>query len=282
MRMYVAECYTEKINAEFYINDIPLTIRGPGFGSSFIAPINQYLSNTSNEISVIIKPGDFPSRAKIGPITGSVLDYPGEDEKALMRICSYPEGAVVGGPEGEELASIVWPEKRTASKNIEINDYELNSYPLKKSELFDIGTIFKNPKNLRNLSKLKINEKLKFSIAMFLNQLHSAISAGDSDLFVQLTLSRIEDNANSYNKSIEENKNLIKAGLKENLKKKGWKLTDLDPQSYDLRLCFNDKLIHCISKDWKPVIREIPDKDETVGYYDIFVGLLNKKWQVLL
>lgn len=281
-KIYVAECYAENVNVEFYINDIPLTIKGPGFGNFLGAPINQYLINKTNKISMIIRPGDTPARAKSGPVTGTYLSYSGVGEKAMMRICSYPKGSVVGGPEGEELLRLSWPEKRLIRKNVEISDYALNNYPMVKEEKFSIGRLFGMPKAYQKASGLRISDTIKLSLSKFLEELHGCIEKGDADKFIALTSFRIHDNAISYDKNINENIDLIRAGFKHNLGSKTWKLSGLDPQSYDFRLCFDNRMIHCIAKDWKPIIREMPDKDGSCAYYDIFVSLIKRRWQVVL
>ena len=281
-KIYTAECYIQNVNVEFYINDIPVSLRGPGLGSFWGAPVNQYLINKDNKISMVIKPGDIPSRAKTGPVTGSYLAYPGEGERALMRICSYPKGALLGGPDAEEIARITWPEKRMLEKNIEINDFKSSNYPFMKEEKFNIGKIFKDVKSYQNAASLKLNDTIKLSLSRFLEEFHGYIEKGDADKFIELTSFRIRDNADSYSKNINENIKLIRSGFNRNMSLKSWALSGLDIQSYDFRLCANDKMIHCIAKDWKPIIREAPAIDNTCSYYDIFVSLIKKRWQVVL
>lgn len=281
-KIYTAECYIQNVNVEFYINDIPISLRGPGLGSFCGAPINQYLVNKDNKISMIIRPGDIPSRAKTGPLTGSYLAYPGKEERALMRICSYPKGALLGGPDAEEITRIVWPEKRTLRNNLEINDFKLNNYPLIKEELFNVGKIFNVVKSYQKAASLKLNDKTKLSLSEFLEEFHDYIKKGDVDKFIELTSFRIRDNADSYSKNIDENICLIKRGFKRNMSLESWSLSGLDTQNYDFRLCANDKMIHCVAKDWKPIIRETPGTDNACSYYDIFVGAITKRWQVLL
>lgn len=281
-RVYTAECYAYNVNAEFYINDIPVSLKGPGFGSFWGAPINQYLINKDNKISIIVKPGDTPSRAKTGPITGSYLAYPGDGEKLLMRICSYPKEALLGGPEAEEIARIVWPEKRTLGKDVEINDFKLNSYPLLKEEQFNVGKILESVRSYQKAISLKLNDKTRLSLAVFLEEFHGCIKKGDADKFIELTSFRIRDNSESYSKSIDENIRLIRSGFKRNMGLESWDLFGLDPQSYDFRLCANDKMIHCVAKDWKPIVREIPRKNNDFSYYDIFVSLIKNRWQIVL
>ncbi len=281
-KIYTAECYAQNVIVEFYINDIPISLRGPGFGSFWGAPINQYLVNKDNKICMIIKPGDIPSRAKTGPVTGRYLACPGAEERALMRICSYPKGALIGGPDANEISRIVWPEKRMVRKNVEINDFESANYPLAKEEKFSVGKIFKVEKSYQKATSLKVNEKIKLNLSQFLEELHGYIEKGDADKFIELTSFRILDNADSYGKSINENISLIRDGFKRNMGLNSWELSGLDPQSYDFRLCANDKMVHCIAGDWKPIIREAPGVDNASSYYDIFVSLIKGRWQVVL
>jgi len=280
-KIYSAECYAQNVNVEFYINDIPISLRGPGFGVFWGGSINQYLLNRNNKISLIVKPGNTPSRAKTGDVTGSFLACPGEREKTLMRICSYPKGALLGGPEAVEIVRLSWPEKKQV-RNIEINDYKLNTYPLKKEEPFYIGKLFSTSKSYQKASRLKLNDKVNLCLAKILEELHGCIEKGDADKFIELSFPRIHDNADSYGKNINENINLIKAGFKRNLNSESWGLSGLDPQNYDFRLCFDDRVVHCIAKDWKPIIRETLDKDGSCSYYDVFISLVKRRWQVVL
>ena len=282
-RLYAAECYAKNVNVEFYINDIPISIRGPGFGSFWGAPINQYLVNKQNIVSMVIKPGDIPSRAKIGPVTGKYLASHNEGEEALIRICSYPKGALLGGPEALEIARISWPEKRTIKSKIDLDDYKLNSYPLTKEERFKIGKIFSATRSYAKAATIKkLTESLTLSLSEFLQELYECIQQADDQKFIKLTSHRILDNTHSYGKDIKECMKQVESGFKLNLSLQDWALAPLDTENYDFRLCANGKIIHCVSRDWKPIIREKPLEDKSQSFYDIFVSLIKRQWQVVL
>lgn len=377
-KIFVAECYAQNVNAEFLINDIPLTIRGPGFGAFWGAPVNQYLVNKKNSVKIIVRPGDPPSRFALGPITGSQISTPRQDERIMIRICSYPKGALIGGPEASEFVRLEWPIKYVLARILKIdnklmarplkldedasytlegfdnklelqdgdvyllsdsdlknnrknsekvdfdindvvqvkvltqraqkrytgevlgsygqnilpsgrsslkpnpdNDYDLKSYPLVKEKSFELGSVFKENKFWQKAETLKLDSKTKLELVIFLTKLQENLATGNVDKFIELTQCRIRDNASAYDKKIEQNIDLIKSEIDTNLKIEGWAIQPLDPADYDFRLCADSKMIHCVAKDWKPILREVPNQNGQ-GYYDIFVCKVGKKWNVCL
>ena len=60
-----------------------------------------------------------------------------------------------------------------------------------------------------------------------------------------------------------------------------WGLEPLQPDAHDFRRCGRGRLVECLTRDWKPVIQEVPDtEDDSVGRYQLVGGNLDGKWLI--
>ena len=383
---YVIECTARGCNAEFYINGIPLILRGPGNGDFFAAPINQYLIKGKNVFEILVKPGDTPSTAR--NINNSSIPAP-KLEQVSMKLKVYPGKSLVNSSDGKELLSIRWPEKdilgkciklddkyylsplkkdkqenhildsndkdNDNSENIELilseskisnsfyketmesyvgsvlsansyydfeestykclpiinygnikdlkpstlpkklqrNDIVKTDFPLSISSGINSKDLYRDTKdkalnnikikNWQQASRLKLKPKTITKLGKFLETLHLTLTKFDTDNFVNLSLPRIEDNADAYNKTVQENIDLIKESFEYNKSSESGAMAELKPANYDFRLCANRKMVQCIAKDWKPALREVSDEtDNSTAYYDIFLSKIKSKWKVVL
>jgi hypothetical protein len=357
----VAECYATGCNVEFYINDIPLTTNGSKYGNYWGAPVNQYIKNGSNSISMNVLPANETLNKD------KCLRKPNPGEKVYMKVSMYPKGSCIGSTSGKEIMKIEWPvrfvfaqilkvsnkyiakpliqEKKNKyilpstndlysnnkedilllpNDKIEImnkdiarikitqidsnsgqhvgeviekiysiedikyhkkiearNDFKLITYPYTVQASSRKIKLNVSAKNWQKASKLKLNDKTLNELGNVVEKIHSIISDCNAESFIELSQNRIFDNCDAYNKHFDRNIAIIKDGFQNN-KISEVEFEALDPENFDFKLCANNRLIHCISKDKKPIIREKADNNGNCSYYDVFVGKIKRKWAIIL
>jgi hypothetical protein len=115
----VVEAETHHCVVEIYVNGLPAGLCGVGAGKTFTRPVHEFLIDGTNELTVLINPGDTPSRATIYsrrrlPAAGAqpppsplldafmgVEDEPSEAEKRIFA--ELYEDDEDGGSAGEEV-----------------------------------------------------------------------------------------------------------------------------------------------------------------------------------
>ncbi len=116
---YVIGAGVKLCAAEFYLNGIVLSLNSLEQGYYFAQPVNQYIIDGENELAFIVKPGSRPSLALSGPPEGKTEAeaYINGPESVAVRLCRYPYGALVGGPDQQILRSLSWPQEQSAPGN---------------------------------------------------------------------------------------------------------------------------------------------------------------------
>ena len=74
----VVEAEVHNCTVELYINDIPAGLCGIGINQKTTIPINEYLIDGTNKLSVLINPGDTPETVLL-PSKESKAAYGAQD-----------------------------------------------------------------------------------------------------------------------------------------------------------------------------------------------------------
>lgn len=247
-KIAVLEAQVEHCRAEVYINDVPVTLLGPGLGTSALgAPIGEYLVSGANLITLLIEPGPTPSRA-----------YEAHEAKleagatASAKIVSYEPGAVPEDGSGEEHAKAEW--KHTNE----------TSFPVRVNGQGQVGAMIPRWSWL-DAPKLVLNDALRKEALAVIEQVHAAFAAGDSDdLLDPLTLS-IAERAAASGRDVERDMAQF-AVMIDTASVRNWKVPPLKPEDFDFRVCGGERLLDCVAKDWGAVIRSGPGPESmTLG-----------------
>lgn len=273
---YVLEAQTSGIDAEFYINDIPIVLRGPNHGQHYAAPVNQYLLDGPNELSMIVRPGPIPSESQSGR-NGQKETFAPTTEQAWARISSYPARATVGGPDGTELMKVEWPIRDERKSR---DDYQPREYPLKIVQFRDMGQMF-GACAWQNAPKVRIDETVRNEIFEMLDALRSSLAAGDPELYIQLQKIRLEEVARAYQTSSDERRQMVREVTRSDAQQSWWGFPPLDKEQFDLRLAGRGAMVQCIDKRWDPILRENANDKNERAYYNLFVSKLEGKWVIL-
>jgi hypothetical protein len=266
---YVLECKTSGINAEFYLNDIPIERRGKEFGNFYGGPCNQYLVDGVNEMSAIIIPGEIPSES-LHSKTGRKRIKLEEKVEVKAELSIYPFGSIVGGPDKKVLMSFDW--------QLESNQWMVFQKVI--SSRADLGKLF-GEWEWQKAPRIELNSKTLKEIYKFIEELHKSLSVGDPEPFLELGALRLKDTDKAFNLIPGEKADLIRKVTLDDSEQYWWGMEDLNPEDYDLRLCANEKMVEVINKKWKPILQESPDEEGGVGTYSMCISKIDDKWQIV-
>lgn len=267
---YVFECAVDNCDAEFYLNDIPVVLRKKDGGRLFGGQVNELVVDSVNEIGAVINPGIEPGTAITG-IGGKRDRFAAEDAKLFAALSIYPKGAVVGGPDRKELLRIEWEADSDGLPEV---------FPKVVSVSQDLGPLF-GEWAWESAPRITLDDDTVKEIEEFLTALQASLAEGDPELFIEESAIRLEE----IEKAFE-----LKAGAKaEHVRKvtlrdaaePWWGMQPLDPGKFDLRLCACDRMVECVGRDFQPLLKENPDEDGGVGFYDMLLSKIDGQWQIV-
>ncbi len=279
---YVLQCTANNCQVEFYLNDIPVALRGGHKGHFVGVPVNQYLVDRENILSIVVSPGPKPSESKTGP--NGVRSPKAPPGSALVILAKYPKGSTIGGPDGEEITSIEWPphddgeQDETQEDQEEKGDPDL--FPLEIVRKFDIGKLF-GSWEWQRAPRIDLDDDVRDEIVDFLKILGVALSDGDPEPFIKSSAIRLTETAKAYEKSPTDTTAVIRHGVRQDSGQKWWGIEPFDPKKLDFRLCADGRMVDCVNKDWEASLRELEDDEGGRGYYNMLVSKIGDQWQIV-
>jgi hypothetical protein len=268
-QFYVFECSADGVNAEFYINDIPIIRRGEEFGKKYGGPCNQYLIDGVNELSAILVPGEIPSES-LSSKTGRTRIKLKEKASVKAELSVYPFGAVMGGPAKKVLMSV----------DFQLEPDQWMVFQKVISARTDLGKLF-GEWEWQKAPRIELTPDTLKEIQKFIKDLHMSLAAGDPELFLELGEPRLKDIEKAFDLIPGEKADLIRTVTLDDAEQDWWGVEDLNPDDYDLRLCAHDRMVEIINKKWKPILQEHPDPEGGVGTYSMTISKLNGKWKIV-
>ncbi|MFO0616582.1 MAG: hypothetical protein U0414_28575 [Polyangiaceae bacterium] len=266
---YVLECEAEGCDAEFWLNDIPVVLRGPKHGEYASTPVNQLVRDGVNTISAIIRPGPKPSEAATGGDKGKSRRAPA-DEKVWAKLSAYPMHAVVGGPDAEHLVEFHWPPDPKVAEE----------HPLVISASKDLGELF-GPWAHQSAAPLTLDEPTRAEILAYLKEIRALLEAGDCEGFLDKQKVRVAETALAYGKRPANKKNEIRRVIADEFGKPSWVLLPIPEDKLDLRLVGEGRVVDCIGTDWEPLVRRGPDADGNGGFFEMMLSKIDDQWQIV-
>ncbi len=279
---YVLQCTANNCRVEFYLNGIPVAIRGGEKGHYVGVPVNQYLVDRENALSIVVSPGPKPSEAISGPNGVKSPNAPAGN--ALAILAKYPRGSVVGGPDGEEITSIEWPPHDDGEQDDEKPEQEEQGqpdmFPLEIVRKFDMGRLF-GPWEWQRAPVIDLNDETRDDIVDFLKMIGGALRQGDPEPFIQNSAVRLTEIARAYEKGPGETASIVRLGVRNDSAQPWWGIEEIDLRKIDFRVCANRRMVDCVNKDWEPTLREFEDGEGGRGYYNMMISRIAEKWQIV-
>lgn len=268
-QFYVIECKSSGVNAEFYLNDIPIIRRGPELGMKYGGPCNQYLIDGVNELSVIIVPGEIPSETLHSKAGRQRIKFE-EEASVKAELSIYPFGSVMGGPSKKVLMSVDW----------KLEKEKWMVFQKVISARMDLGKLF-GEWEWQKAPRIELNEDTLKEIHKFIKDLHMSLAAGDPELLLEFGEPRLKDIEKAFDLVPGEKEELIRKVTLDDAEQDWWGMEDINPDNYDLRLCAEDRMVEIVNKEWKPILQESPDPEGGVGSYSMTISKLDGKWKIV-
>lgn len=205
-----------------------------------------------------------------------------------VRLMLYPVGVVAEAADGEILMSLHW----NASDSAEILRAFKPEFPLAEEnalgpQLFplwlatknDIGEMFGAPHWL-NAKPQTLDEKTVNELKDFVARIRDSIEEGDAEPILAISTEMYRDVAAAYDISAEERAGLFRRLLRQESPKPYWIFETTEDEDFSFRLCAGNRLIECVSRDWKPIVRGVPSPEGRF-LYPMLVGKLNGEWIIM-
>ena len=252
--------------AEFFLNDIPLSLLEDD--DKDVRPVNHYMINGENTVSIVVDPGTFPGMKQENKIKKKLI----APIHVRAQLVKYPEGVFPGDPSGVPLISI----------NLNFNSGDEVEFPYvatvkDKVDLAFDRWVWQDADDL-DLSKNTVQE-----VQAVLMRLQQSLKSGVPDEYIDLYKYRYEEFSKAFGLDVN---NLIKS-TKDTFEERktnnpDLEIEDLTPTKFSLRLIANKKMIECIAKDWQPILRSKPNAlNQVENYFDVRVSRIGGKMWVI-
>jgi len=268
-RFYVVECTADECRAEFWLNDIPVARRGGDRGFHYGAPINEFIIDGRNELAVVIEPGPTPGSALSGP-GGRRRTESNPGAKAVMMLSAYPRGAVVGGPDRVELASVSWSGEEAP---ILVGPRVITGF-------CEIASPF--PRwSWQTSETVVLNRETRADLEKFVAGLHLSLEGCLVEPLVEASRIRYAEIETAHYLSSGDREAFVTGALSEMMERSYWGMQPLDTSPFDPRLCGSGRLVQLVCEDDRAVLRRNPNKRGQVIFFDMMAGKVDGEWHVL-
>lgn len=266
---WIMEATADDCIAEFWINDLPIARRGKEYGFFHGAPVNEYLRPGTNELSMVVYPGKGPGRSVAGPRDGRRKIVP-DKGKAEFKLSIYPRGAIVGGPDRNELVSFSWEADGEAAVVV----------PLVRTVEIDLDPPF-GPWAWEEFEPLTLDETTRFEIDKVIRHLHLALSGGLSEPFIEMSTHRFADiEAAHYlpkGDRAAEGEKLFPFLMD----RPDWAMEPLASVEPDIRLVGRSRLVEICDAKGSAVLRQQPDEEGNTTLFRMMLGYDGSDWQIV-
>lgn len=205
-----------------------------------------------------------------------------------VRLMLYSVGVIAGAADGETLINLEWSARDSAEILRNLNpEFPLAEetavgaqiFPLRLTTKKDIGEMFGAPYWL-NAKPQTLDEKTVREVTEFVLRIRDLIEEGNAEPILAISTEMYREVAAAYDISAEERANLFRQLLQQESAKPYWIFETPEEEDFSFRLCANNRLIECIGRDWKPVIRGVPSAQGRF-LYSMLIGKLNGEWLIM-
>lgn len=215
-----------------------------------------------------------------------------KDEESTLsfrvKLTMYENGVIAGAADGEVLLELDWNSRESAeilrAKNYTFPLAEETAvgaqvFPIWLTKKGDIGEMFGGFQWL-NAKPLTLDEDTVDEVTQFIFFIRDLIEEGDADSILEISGGKYREVAAAYDLSAEERANLFRQVLAQESRKPYWIFETPEDEEISLRLCARGKLIECIGRDWKPVIRGVPSPEGRF-MFPMLIGKLDEDWLIM-
>jgi len=263
----VVEC-----DAEIYLNGIPVALlaaspgsRLPDAGPRLALSVNQYMVDGVNELAVILQPGASPSSRVEGqkvPRSASA--------SFLATLKRYRTGSLPSESIGKQLLELRWSPQEGGSAASD-----------RKSKSAELGSMY-GPWVWQSATNITIGPEVKDEVAGVLRTVAEGFARGDAEPFIELARERFHEINRAYGRPTDYGMDQLREKIKERASQTSWAMAPIDPDQFDLRSCAAGRMIDCLTRDWKPILRqrEGPNGLSTM-FWPVRLGKMGGQWKIL-
>ena len=228
--------------AEAQINGVPICRVGADGATLDSRPVNHFILPGSNVFTLVAQPGATPRTA----LTPNAIDSKAkENMSASLRLLSVPPGAFHDDPAAREMLSVNWKPKP--------------AQPYRAPVLLSGQLEF--PANLPAWSwtkgaSLRSDAALE-SVGTMLADLLESFSRGDPEMFIARSNIRFTEVSTAFDTSIDDDVRRFREQFQRISTEPGFEMHALDPETMDLRICADGKLVECLDRAWEPLLRSM-------------------------
>ncbi len=192
-----------------------------------------------------------------------------------VKMSRYPVGTMAGDSKGVALATLKW----SARDNFSSLREQKQPFPFWQRKEAFLGPMF-GRMHWEDAQKLKLDEKTHNEAKDFAIKVRDMIEKGDAEAVIGLSVKKFKEVARSYGISATERANIFRRVLAEESKKETWVFETPEDEDYSLRTCAGDRMIECVARDWKPLVRGV-ESERGRFLYPMFIGKIQDQWLIL-
>ena len=247
--------------AEVYVNDIPLGRIGGELSplpDRFGMTVSDYVVNGPNRIELVLFPGERPSLARApqgNKDTAGVM--------AWIRLAEYDAGVAIGDG-GYTLHELFYD-----------GDQGEQPAPVVVGDVVGVTSQFSTPWAWERAEPLVMSGALIGEATRFVEDLWHVMSTRDVAGQNALSELNVREGCTAYGSDYRQTRAEHNAMLGDIFGDPTFAMRALAHETFDFRLCANNRLVECVGRDWKPVVVSAPDAGGTVMRVPLFLGRIN-------
>jgi hypothetical protein len=264
---FILELASEGCSAEAYLNAVPVSRVSPESSLLDSQPVNHLLAGGPNLLTLLVEPGPTPARA---------LESTGErtstgNIRASMKLMVGPQGTFAEDPDVQELADITW--SPPAGGRFQT--------PVKRQTLFN-GAAWWPQWSWQSAAPITLSPPVVQKLLERLRYLSDSLAHRDPEPFIQLARVRFAEVARAYQLDPDDEIQQFREQFQTISSEPDFKMEPVNPETMDLRLCGDRKLVDCVGPDWLPLIRTARKENGLIRLrYPIKLAELDKQWQIV-
>lgn len=269
-RFWVIEATAKNCVAEFYVNDVPVTRRGREHGLFHGAPINELLHPGENELSMLVLPGATPGTAVAGDGDGRRRRVIPEEGSVEVRLCAYPQGAVIGGPDGEELLALRW----------EADGETPVIVPFVLTGVVTLDVPF-GPWEWESFPRTSLDDAAAAAIRALVADIHLSLSGALADPFLEACAPRFRDIEQAHYMAPGDRARAGANLLPSLFERSDWEMEALEGIDFDLRVVGRGRLVELVDEAGAAILRKPSGEGGMGTEFKALVGFDGAGWKIV-
>lgn len=276
--MWYVEVKALGCTAEIWLNDIPIARVGKDspLGPFFATPAQHHMVDGINQLTVVIEPGASPLPSCFDPhvshhqTTQRLMDDGMSVFGRLARYLTPNNDARIGSAQADVPMLVQWCG----------TSQRMECFPKRLDVLCDLGWQGGPWRWQRDAEILVLHADTRSSVHNVITQIRHGWASGDASKFIHMLQHRVDDCERAYPQS-QDSLYGFRAWLRDMARQPDWRVCNVEPLDYALRLCAAGKMIDCITRNWSPIIRNSAMDDGTEMDFPMKLARIAGQWAIV-